>query len=51
MDIILFALVVVGGIVVLGLIFRLLGGCLLRVILSVAVIALVVFALLTMGRC
>ncbi len=40
-------LIIVGGIVALGLIIRLLGGCLLRVLLALAVVALVVFLLLS----
>jgi len=50
MTALFFVLVAIGGIVALWLIFKLLGGCLLRVLLTLgvlAVIGFIVFFLLT----
>ena len=51
MEIVIYILIAIGGIVALWLIFRLLGGCLWRILLAFAVLALIGFIIFYMFRC
>jgi len=51
MEIAIYILVAIGGILALWLIFRLLGGCLLRLLLAFAVLALVAFIVFSFVKC
>ena len=51
MEIVIYILIAIGGIVALWLIFRFLGGCLWRILLAFAVLVLIGFIIFYMFRC
>ena len=51
MDILFYILIAIGGLVALFLILRLLGGCLLRLFLAFAALALVAFLIFYVITC
>ena len=51
MEIGLYVLIAIGGIVALWLVFKLLGGCILRALLGLAVLAVIAFVVFSVIKC
>jgi hypothetical protein len=51
MDILFLVLIAIAGIVALVLIIRFLGGCILKVLLALAVVAVIAFLVFFLLRC
>ena len=51
MDLLFYILIGIAGIIALWLIFKLLGGCLLRIFLGIIVIAVAVFVAIFLIKC
>ncbi len=51
MDILFYILIAIGGIIALFVIFKLLGGCLLKILLGLAVLAAIVLLVFFLVRC
>lgn len=51
MDIIWYILIAAGGLIALWLIFKFLGGCLLKILIAVAILALLAFLVFSVIRC
>ncbi len=51
MDILFYILIAIGGIIALFVIFKLLGGCLLKILLGLGVLAAVAVLVLFLVRC